>query len=86
MEPEGAYYVMADFTEVEWDRAKYMRPGWTADRAYADFMAREIGVAVVPGSSFYEGRRLGHSRLRFNFAKREDTLQEAADRMRRLRK
>lgn len=85
MEPEGAYYIMADFAEVEWDQGKYMCPGWTPDRAFAEFMAREIGVAVVPGSSFYEGRRLGHSRLRFNFAKREDTLKEAADRMRRLR-
>ncbi len=84
-EPEGAYYVMADFAEVEWDQDKYMRPGWTPDRAFAEYRAREIGVAVVPGSSFYEGRRLGHTRLRFNFAKREGTLQEAADRMLRLK-
>ncbi|NPV06386.1 MAG: aminotransferase class I/II-fold pyridoxal phosphate-dependent enzyme [Anaerolineae bacterium] len=85
LEPEGAYYVMADFAEVEWDSDRYMRPGWTLDRAFAEYMAREIGVAVVPGTSFYEGRRLGHTRLRFNFAKRVDTLQEAADRMKRLK-
>ncbi|MGI6209772.1 MAG: pyridoxal phosphate-dependent aminotransferase [Anaerolineae bacterium] len=85
IEPEGAYYVMADFSQVEWDQAKYMRPGWTTDRAFAEYMAREIGVAVVPGSSFYEGRRRGHTSLRFNFAKRVETLQEAAERMQRLK-
>jgi len=84
-EPQGAYYVMADFSGVSWDAEAFARPGWTQDRAFADYMARHVGVAVVPGSSFYQGRRQGHRRLRFNFAKRDDTLREAARRLQRLR-
>jgi aspartate/methionine/tyrosine aminotransferase len=83
--PEGAYYVMADFARVAWDEGAYARPGWTADRAFAEYMAREIGVAVVPGSSFYAGDEGGTSRVRLNFAKRERTLREAAERLQRLR-
>jgi aspartate/methionine/tyrosine aminotransferase len=47
-------------------------------------MAREIGVAVVPGSSFYAGRGQGTSRVRFNFAKLESTMQEAVGRLQSL--
>lgn len=81
--PEGAYYVMADFSGIRWDAHKYMQPGWKLDRAFAEFMAREIGVAVVPGSSFYAGSG-GETRVRFNFAKREETLREAAQRLHKL--
>ena len=83
--PEGSYYVMADFGNVEWDQGAYANPDWTSDRVFAEYMAREIGVAVVPGSSFYAGNDQGTSRVRFNFAKRENTLQEAAKRLKRLR-
>ncbi|HEX9018623.1 MAG TPA: aminotransferase class I/II-fold pyridoxal phosphate-dependent enzyme [Anaerolineaceae bacterium] len=83
-QPEGAYYIMADFVSLGWPEARYARPGWTPDRAFAEYMAREIGVAVVPGSSFYNGSG-GETRVRFNFAKREETLREAARRMRKLR-
>ena len=96
--PEGAYYVMADFAGIAWDQGAFSRkpadkpddPGWTADRAFAEYMAREIGVAVVPGSSFYASAELvprnrSTSRVRLNFAKREDTLREAARRLQRLR-
>jgi aminotransferase len=83
--PEGAYYVMADFCNVVWEAQSYARPGWTADRAFAEYIAREIGVAVVPGSSFYAGDEGGTSRVRLNFAKRESTLREAAKRLRKLR-
>jgi aspartate/methionine/tyrosine aminotransferase len=83
--PEGAYYVMADFADVAWDVQAYVRPNWTADRAFAEYIAREIGVAVVPGSSFYAGDEGGTSRVRLNFSKRESTLQEAARRLHRLR-
>jgi aspartate/methionine/tyrosine aminotransferase/glyoxylase-like metal-dependent hydrolase (beta-lactamase superfamily II) len=74
-EPEGAYYVMADVAAL----------GWDDDRAFAEHLAREIGVAVVPGSSFYHGAEQGRTRVRFNFAKRPDTLEEAARRLARLR-
>ncbi len=84
-QPEGAYYVMADFGGLEWDTEAFSRPGWTPDRAFAEYIARDVGVAVVPGSSFYAGGNQGTSRIRFNFAKREDTLHQAARRLRRLR-
>ncbi|HIE37997.1 MAG TPA: aminotransferase class I/II-fold pyridoxal phosphate-dependent enzyme [Anaerolineales bacterium] len=74
-EPEGAYYVMADIAPL----------GWHDDRAFAEHLAREVGVAVVPGSSFYHGLGKGTTRVRFNFAKRRETLKEAVRRLRRLR-
>ncbi|MGQ9555607.1 MAG: pyridoxal phosphate-dependent aminotransferase, partial [Anaerolineae bacterium] len=85
-EPQGAYYVMADFAGVDWDAEAYAKPDWTPDRAFAEYMARQVGVAVVPGSSFYEGRKQGHTRLRFNFAKKDETLREAARRLQKLRR
>jgi len=83
-QPEGAYYVMADFGVLEWERGTFSRSDWTVDRAFAEYIAREIGVAVVPGSSFYAGGIRGTSRVRFNFAKQEDTMREAARRLRGL--
>ncbi len=83
--PEGAYYVMADFSGIAWDAQDDRRPR-TPDRAFAEFLAKEIGVAVVPGSSFYARGTTGQGRVRFNFAKQEDTLSEAARRLRRLKR
>ena len=68
--PEGAYYVMADAREL----------GWKDDRAFIDYLARKVGVVAVPGSSFYRGEG-GRTRARFNFAKKEETLKEAARRL-----
>jgi len=82
--PEGAYYVMADFGGLAWAQAAFSRRDWTLDRAFAEYSAREIGVAVVPGSSFYAGSDGGTSRVRFNFAKQESTLQKAVRRLQRL--
>lgn len=83
-QPEGAYYVMADFGNIQWDAQKYARSDWTLDRTFSEYMAREIGVAVVPGSSFYYSGG-GETRVRFNFAKREETLREASRRLMKLR-
>ena len=84
--PQGAYYVMADFSPVHWDLEKYKRDGWTLDRAFAEFMAVEIGVAVVPGSSFYfESKRAGEHKIRFNFAKTVPTMERAAERLMNLK-
>jgi aspartate/methionine/tyrosine aminotransferase len=83
--PQGAYYVMADFSRIPWNPGKYEVENWTLDRKFAEFMAREIGVAVVPGSSFYTENKQGKTRVRFNFAKKEDTLREAARRLVRLK-
>jgi aminotransferase len=67
--PEGAYYVMVDAGRL----------GWRDDWKFVDFLAREVGVIGVPGSSFYAGG--GKTRVRLNFAKKEETLREAARRL-----
>ena len=68
--PEGSYYVMVDAADL----------GWTDDREFVDFLARRVGVLAVPGSSFY-ARGGGKTRARVNFAKKEETLLEAARRL-----
>jgi aminotransferase len=73
-EPQGAYYVMVDISEF----------GWTDDIAFCEWMAREVGVAVVPGSSFFH-EPVNHL-IRFHFAKRADTLAAAGERLLNLRK
>ncbi|HEU5300395.1 MAG TPA: aminotransferase class I/II-fold pyridoxal phosphate-dependent enzyme, partial [bacterium] len=80
--PEGAYYVMADFSGIRWPRPR--DGSAAADRAFAEFLAVQIGVAVVPGGSFYEDGADGARYVRFNFAKEAATLREAASRLARL--
>jgi aminotransferase len=72
--PAGAYYVMADVSHV----------GFQDDWAVARHLVEEVGVAVVPGSSFYAEPERGQSRVRFSFCKRLDTLREAGERLTRL--
>ena len=72
-EPEGAYYVMVDVSEF----------GSTDDAVFCEWLAREVGVAAVPGSSFF--REPVHHLIRFHFAKKEDTLRAAVARLSRLR-
>src|SRR5689334_2041410 len=62
--PDGAYYVMTDLTPF----------GITDDVAFVHRLAREFGVVGVPGSSFYEPKSAGRSKLRFMFAKKDETL------------
>jgi aminotransferase len=69
--PAGAYYVMADISPF----------GFPDDRTFAEFLVREVGVATVPGSSFYTDPEAGRQRIRFNFCKREETLREAGRRL-----
>lgn len=73
--PDGAYYVMADITDF----------GFENDIEFTKHLIREIGVAVVPGSSFYENRSMGSQMVRFCFCKMDETLEAAAERLRRLR-
>jgi aminotransferase len=73
-EPQGAYFVMVDISPL----------GFATDTEAAEWMVREIGVAGVPGSSFF--REPEHRYIRFHFAKGTDTLREAARRLSRLRK
>jgi aminotransferase len=69
--PQGSYYVMVDAKNL----------GWRDDWAFADFLARKVGVLAVPGSSFYSRRGGGKTRARVNFAKKEETLREAVRRL-----
>ncbi|MFQ5343178.1 MAG: pyridoxal phosphate-dependent aminotransferase [Anaerolineae bacterium] len=71
--PEGAYYVMADFSDFDFDGD---------DTAFARWMATQARVAVVPGSSFYHIPELGKSSVRFAFPKRLETLELAGERLR----
>ena len=50
--------------------------------AFADKLVREIGVATVPGSSFFRDKELGKAYVRFCFCKKDETLDEAARRLR----
>ncbi len=74
--PRGAYYVMTDIRAFGYDN----------DLAFTKYLVGEIGVAAVPGSSFYRDARDGSQQVRFAFCKREDTLDEAAKRLRQLKK
>ena len=67
--PDGAYYVMVDISEF----------GWKNDTAFCEWMAREIGVAAVPGSSFFH-EPVNHL-IRLHFAKRSETLNAAGERL-----
>jgi aminotransferase len=73
--PHGAYYVMAGIEAF----------GATDDVAFARHLVREIGVATVPGSSFFHDKALGRQYIRFCFCKRDETLDEAITRLRKLR-
>lgn len=68
-EPQGAYYVMVDISPL----------GFPTDTEAAEWLVREVGVAGVPGSSFF--REPEHRYLRFHFAKNEATLREAGERL-----
>jgi len=71
--PEGAYYVMADFRDLGFDGD---------DTAFARHLVERVGVAPVPGSSFYRpGSPEGRAMVRFTFSKSEETLAEAARRL-----
>jgi len=73
--PDGAYYVMTDISAF----------GFSDDMEFTRFLVREIGVAVVPGSSFYSRPELGSQQVRFCFCKKDETLEAAAERLQKLR-
>ncbi len=70
--PEGAYYIMADFSALS----------GLDDMAFSTFLAKEAGVAPVPGSSFYNRPEDGEKLVRFAFCKRAGTLRRAVARLR----
>lgn len=71
--PQGAYYVLMDVSEF----------GVTDDNEFCEWMTREVGVATVPGSSFF--KEDVNNYIRFHFAKKDETLFEALNRLESLR-
>jgi len=71
-EPHGAYYVMTDVAKLGYDN----------DLEFASWLVREVGVATVPGSSFYHEPELGRTKIRFAFPKQMATLRRAVDLLR----
>jgi aspartate/methionine/tyrosine aminotransferase len=60
--------------------------GFPDDVAFAKYLVSEIGVAAVPGSSFYHNPADGRTQLRFTFCKTEKTFQAAEERLAKLKK
>ena len=73
-DPQGAYYVLVDVSEF----------GVKDDVKFCEWLAQYVGVAAVPGSSFF--REDVNNLIRFHFAKQDDTLNEAINRLAGLRK
>jgi len=76
--PHGAYYIL---TEVGHFLERY---GIADDAAFAMWLVKEVGVATVPGSSFYAHAELGRTKIRFCFPKTDDVLREAGERLQKL--
>jgi aspartate/methionine/tyrosine aminotransferase len=74
--PRGAYYIMTDISGF----------GFANDVEFTKYLVKEIGVAVVPGSSFYRDPKDGSQQVRFAFCKKDETLNAAAKRLRKLRR
>jgi N-succinyldiaminopimelate aminotransferase len=74
--PEGTYYVTVDIGNLDFED----------DLSFCRYLTTEIGVAAIPESSFFEQRRGGLDLVRFCFCKKEATLEEAAQRLKRWRK
>ncbi len=72
--PEGAYYILADISEF----------GYESDLEFCEKLAEYVGVGAVPGSSFF--REPENRYIRFHFAKRDETLNEALNRLSDIRK
>ena len=72
--PDGAYYVMTDISSF----------GFPNDVEFTKHLIREVGVACVPGSSFYSGSDKGTQQVRFCFCKKDETLNRAAERLSKL--
>ncbi|HEY4903063.1 MAG TPA: aminotransferase class I/II-fold pyridoxal phosphate-dependent enzyme [Candidatus Sulfotelmatobacter sp.] len=72
--PRGAYYVMTDISAF----------GFNNDIEFTKYLVKEIGLAAVPGSSFYRDPRDGAQQVRFAFCKKPETLDAAAGKLAKL--
>lgn len=73
--PSGAYYIMSDISDF----------GFPDDVSFARHLIENIGVAAVPGSSFFSDRNRGAALIRFCFCKKYETLEKAGDRLRKIK-
>jgi aspartate/methionine/tyrosine aminotransferase len=76
--PRGAYYILTDVTHF------LRRYGIEDDTTFAMWLIKEVGVATVPGSSFYAHPELGRTKIRFCFPKTDDVLHGAGERLQKL--
>ncbi len=74
--PKGAYYIMCDIGS--W--------GYPSDVEFTKFLVKDIGVAAVPGSSFFRNPAAGKDLIRFTFCKKEETFAAAEERFKKLSK
>ena len=72
--PNGAYYVITDISSF----------GFKDDVSFVRHLIQKIGVAAVPGSSFYANPEHGAQQIRFCFCKKYETLEEARNRLKRI--
>jgi aminotransferase len=73
--PQGAYYVFCDISSFNLG----------SDIEFTDHLVKEIGVAVVPGASFFGPSELAHKYVRFCFSRKMETLEAARERLLKLR-
>jgi aspartate/methionine/tyrosine aminotransferase len=73
--PAGAYYIMTDVSSF----------GFSDDVTFAYYLVEKIGVATVPGSSFYSIPSRGATKIRFCFPKKMETLRQAAEKLEKLK-
>ena len=72
--PDGAYYIMTDIQKF----------GFPDDYAFVRHLIERVGVAAVPGSSFFADSNAGSTLIRFCFCKKYETLEAAGIRLRRI--
>ena len=72
--PRGAYYVMTDISSF----------GFEDDLSFTKYLVKDVGVAAVPGSSFYRDAQDGARQVRFAFCKKLETLERAAEKLKKL--
>src|ERR1700757_918611 len=83
--PRGAYYIMTDISRFHFPADDPRFASESKDVAFAKYLVQEIGVACVPGSSFYNDPQDGATQGRFTFCKKEETLAAAEVRFAKLR-
>ena len=81
--PRGAYYIMTDTSCLKLP-VQYRSATESADVSFARYLVEQIGVACVPGSSFYNDAQDGATQVRFTFCKKEETLAAAEARFANL--